>query len=150
MAGALPEDEPASAMSIKERNAAPPRESRIPQLLDLYPRVIAVLMIVLGLRHWAVILGVVKGGGGMFENMSTPWQMATMHLAVVDLVAAVGLWMRVSWGNVVWVYAALSEIALHTIFIRTFGHDFLIVTFHFVTLSGFVALTILSRRVKSA
>ena len=114
-------------MSIKDRNAAPPRESRIPQLLELYPRVIAGIVMLLGLRHWAVILGVVKGGGGMFENMSTAWQMATMHLAVVDLVAAVGLWMRVSWGNVVWVYAALSEIALHTIFIRTFGHDFLIV-----------------------
>ena len=58
---------------------------------------------------------------GPFEQMSTPWFVATMHLAVVDLVAAVGLWMRVAGGKVVWVYSALFEITLHTIFIGTFG-----------------------------
>ena len=59
--------------------------------------------------------------------MSTAWKIATMHLAVVDLVAAVGLWMRVAWGKVVWIYAALSEIAFHTVFIGTFGSDLPIV-----------------------
>ena len=46
-----------------------------------------------------------------------------MYLAVVDLVAAVGLWMRVAWGKVLWICAAVSEIALHTVFIRPFGSD---------------------------
>ena len=40
-----------------------------------------------------------------------------MYLAVADLVAAVGLWMRVAWGKVMVVAAAMSRIALHTAFI---------------------------------
>ena len=69
--------------------------------------------------------------------MSTAVAVATMHLAVVDLVAAVGLWMRVAWGKVVWVYAALSEIALHTVFIGTFGTNWPVVAFHLVDACSF-------------
>jgi hypothetical protein len=104
------------------------------------------ILMLLGLFHWAVILGVVSGSGGMFEEMSTAWKMATIHLAVVDLVAAVGLWQRVAWGNVLWVYAALSEVALHTVFMETFGADFLIVAFHLVTLGAYAALAFIARR----
>jgi hypothetical protein len=82
----------------------------------------------------------------MFEAMSTPWQLATMHLAVVDLVASVGLWTRAAWGNVLWIYAAASEIALHTVFAGTFRNNALIVAFHLITISGFVALRFLARR----
>ena len=119
-------------------------------LLDVYGRVLAAMLMLLGLRQWAVILGVMPGDDGMFETMSTPWQLATMHLAVVDLVAAVGLWMRVAWGNVVWVYAALAEIAFHTVFIGTFGADYTIVAFHAVTLAVFLGLMILYRRSQAA
>ena len=70
-----------------------------------------------------------------------------MHLAVVDLVAAVGLWMRVAWGKVLWVYAALSEIALHTVFIGTFGGDLPGGRFSSGdAIAAFVALSILARR----
>ena len=68
-------------------------------------------------------LGVVAGAGGTFEAMNTPWKIATMYLAVVDLVAAVGLWLRAAWGNVLWIYAALSEVAMHTVFIGHLRHS---------------------------
>ena len=114
--------------------------------LDYYVMALALVMMLLGLRQWAVILGVVPGGGGTFEAMSTAWKLATMHMAVLDLVASVGLWMRVAWGKVLWVYAALSEIALHTVFVGTFSGDLIVVTFHLVTLVVFVVLTIMARR----
>ena len=100
----------------------------------------------LGLFHWAVILGVVAGAGGTFEEMSTAWKMATIHLAVVDLVAAVGLWQRVAWGNVLWVYAALFEVAMHTVFMGTFGADYLVVAFHVFTVGGYAAVAFVARR----
>ena len=113
--------------------------------LDYYVMALALVMMLLGLRQWAVILGVLPGDG-TFEAMSTAWKLATMHMAVVDLVASVGLWLRVAWGKVIWIYAVLSEIALHTVFIGAFGGDLLVVSFHVATLAAFVVLTILARR----
>jgi hypothetical protein len=123
-----------------------PARNRYASLLDQYLIALSVVMMIFGLRQWAVILGIVPGAGGSFEAMSTAWKIVTMHMAVVDLVAAVGLWMRGAWGRVVWVYAALSEIAFHSLFIGTFGADLPKVAFHFVTLFIFVLLTIMARR----
>ncbi len=140
-------------MTIREKNqtaSPPPRVNRYPLAIDIYARVMSVVIMLLGLRQWAIILGVMAGAGGMFEAMSTPWQVATMHLAVIDLVASVGLWIRVAWGNVVWIWAALAEIAMHSLFAQTFGEDYAIIAFHVVTLAGMGALVILGRRAESA
>jgi len=114
--------------------------------LTIYLRGIAALLLLLGLRQWLYIAGIFNEPGWSFETMTTEWQFVTIHLAVVDLVAAVGLWMRVSWGNVLWVYAAVFEIAIHTAFSETFGLDPIIVGFHLVSLAGFLALVLMDRR----
>jgi hypothetical protein len=80
--------------------------------------------------------------------MATPLAVATVHMAIVDLVSSVGLWMRAAWGKVVWVYAAVFEIVIHSIFIGTFGASLPIVAFHIITLAVFIALTILARRAR--
>ncbi|HET7716522.1 MAG TPA: DUF6163 family protein [Bauldia sp.] len=136
-------------MTIKEKGAVQPPASRLPFLLDIYGRVMSGVLMLLGLFHWAVILGVVGGSGGMFEEMSAAWKMATIHLAVVDLVAAVGLWQRVAWGNVLWFYAALFEVAMHTVFAGTFGADLLLVAFHVVTVAGYAAMVFVARRISA-
>ncbi len=133
-------------MATNEKGAAATFASRLPFVFDLYGRVMSGLLMLLGLFHWAVILGVVAGGGGTFEEMSPAWKMATMNLAVVDLAAAVGLWQRVAWGNVLWVYAALFEVAMHTVFAGSFGTDFLVVAFHVLTLGGYGAVAFMARR----
>ena len=133
---------------------AKPVASAVPQpaghryevLLGYYVIALSVVMMLFGLGQWAIILGIFPGGGGTFEAMTVEWKIVTMHMAVVDLVAAVGLWMRVPWGAVVWVYAAMSEIVFHTVFIGKFGADWPMVSFHLVTLLVFIALTILVRR----
>jgi hypothetical protein len=112
-------------------------------VLDQYVVALSVVVLLFGLRQWAVILGVLQGAGGPFEEMSTPWFVVTIHMAVVNLVAAVGLWLKVAGGKVLWVYSALFEIALHTVFIGTFGPSWLVVAFHAVTLAVFLLLTIL-------
>ena len=120
--------------------------ARYLKTLEIYGRVLSVVLMLFGLRQWAVIVGVASSPGGPFELMTSPWQLATMYLAVIDLVAAVGLWMRVAWGNVLWICAALSEIAFHTFFASTFGTDFTIITFHLFAIGGFVALLLLARK----
>jgi len=132
--------------SRDEMSLTPPERAREEVTLDYYMMALSVVMLLLGLRQWAIILGVIPGAGGGFEAMSTPWKLATMDLAVVDLVAAVGLWQRVAWGKVIWIFALVSEIAFHTVFISTFGGDLLVVTFHLVTFAAFVVLTIMARQ----
>lgn len=114
--------------------------------LTIYLRGIAALMLLLGLRHWLYIAGIFNEPGWSFETMTTEWQFVTIHLAVVDLVAGVGLWMRVAWGNVIWVYAAVFEIAIHTIFAETFGLVPIVVGFHVASLAVFLALVLMERR----
>jgi hypothetical protein len=123
-----------------------PLRTRTDILLDQYAVALSVVMLLFGLRQWAIILGILNGPGGPFEQMSPPWFVATVHIAVVDLVAAVGLWLRVAGGRVLWVYSALFEISLHTIFIRTFGASWLVVAFHAITLLIFILLTIIAWR----
>lgn len=133
-------------MSTTEKDSAQASDGRLALVLDIYGRVMAGVMMVLGLRQWAIIVGIMDGQVGTFEAMPTPWKIATMHLAVVDLVASVGLWQRVAWGNVVWFYAALAAIAMHTVFISTFGSDLIAVGFHTVTLAAYIFLFLLERR----
>jgi hypothetical protein len=130
----------------KDDSATEPASNRYAFVLDQYSIALSVVMMIFGLRQWAIIVGIVPGAGGTFEAMSTAWKIVTMHMAVVDLVAAVGLWMRVAWGRVIWVYAAVSEILFHTVFMNTFGPDLPKVGFHFVTLFVFVVLTIMAGR----
>jgi len=134
-------------MSSNEKVPSPDLAGKLPAIIEIYGRVMSGLLLLLGLFHWAVILGVVAGQGGMFEDMTTPWKMATINLAVVDLVAAVGLWQRVAWGNVLWVYAALFEVAMHTVFIATFGADYVVVAFHVFSVAGYFVLVFLAHRV---
>ncbi len=125
--------------------AAPPR-TRAEVLLDLYAVALSVVMLLFGLRQWAIIVGAIPGPGGPFDQMSTAWAAVTIHMAVVNLVAAGGLWLKVAGGKVLWIYSALFEIALHTVFIGTFGPNLPVVIFHFVTLVVFIALTIAAHR----
>ena len=47
-------------------------------------------------------LHMLKRDGVWFWDMPVEWQAATVFFAVLDLVAAIGLWLAVSWGAVMW------------------------------------------------
>ena len=133
-------------MSLREnKSAAGPDTKRYQKALDIYGRLLSIVLMAFGLRQWAAIVGLADSPGGPFETMSAAWQFLTMYLAVVDLVAAVGLWMRVAWGKVLWICAALSEVAFHTIFIGSFGSDYIVVALHLVAVAGLATLVALVR-----
>ena len=129
--------------------AKPPEDPRLEQIrliLALGLRGLSLILLALGVYQWAIIMGALRGRADTFITMSAEWRLATMNLAVADLLAGVGLWMRVAWGNVIWIYAALFEVAMHTIFRSTFGDNFLIVGFHVLTLGVFAALLVAEQR----
>src|SRR5690348_18032815 len=74
-----------------------------------------------GLYHWAQVCGIGFGETLSFEYHSIAWQTATVFFAVLDLVAAVGLWLAAAWGAVIWLMSIASMLALEVFFPQVFG-----------------------------
>ncbi len=89
--------------------------------LALFLRAMAALSLLKGLYHWAMVCGIGDGPDGSFETAPLAWQSATVFFAVIDLVAAVGLWLTAAWGAVVWLTAAISMVAVELLFPQVYG-----------------------------
>lgn len=94
--------------------------------LVLFLRVMAVMSMVKGLYHWSRVLGIGVSQNDVFEVQSIAWQTSTVFFAVLDLVAAVGLWLAAAWGAVIWLMSVASMIAVEIFFPQVFGNDFII------------------------
>jgi Family of unknown function (DUF6163) len=86
-------------------------------ILVWFMRLVALLWIVKGLLSWAVIVGLSQAGMP-FEARSTGFQATIIWFALIDLVAAVGLWLNSSWGGVLWLLAVMSHLILAVFFPR--------------------------------
>jgi hypothetical protein len=93
--------------------------------LVVFLRVMAAVSMLKGLYHWARVCGIVAGDE-LFENQSIAWQTATVFFAVIDLVAAVGLWLAAAWGAVIWLMSVASMLAFEIFFPQVFGAGALI------------------------
>ena len=93
--------------------------------LVLFLRAMAAISMLKGLYHWAQVCGIGIGETQPFENHSIAWQTATVFFAVIDLVAAVGLWLAAAWGAVIWLTAVASMLAVEIFFPQVFGGGWL-------------------------
>jgi uncharacterized membrane protein (DUF2068 family) len=87
--------------------------------LVLFLRIMAGVSMLKGLYHWTEVCGI--GAADPFENHSIAWQTATVFFAVIDLVAAVGLWLAAAWGAVIWLTSVASMLAVEIFFPQVFG-----------------------------
>jgi hypothetical protein len=138
---------PEPVRNIEPVHADEPRmfEARWTARLVLFLRVMAVLSMAKGLYHWAVVSGVAGPLEG-FEYQPTPWQTATVFFAVIDLVAAVGLWLAAAWGAVVWLTASVSMAAVEVFFPQVYGGRLTVVALEGVLLFTYLFLAIQSAR----
>src|SRR4051794_9040222 len=83
--------------------------------LVLFLRIMAGISMLKGLYHWSAVVGITGPAEG-FEAQPLAWQTGTVFFAVIDLVAAVGLWLAAAWGAVVWLTAAVSMAAVEVLF----------------------------------
>ena len=97
-----------------------PAIGRWTRRLVLFLRVMAGVSMVKGLYHWAQVCGVGVDASQQFEYHSIAWQSATVFFAVLDLVAAVGLWLAAAWGAVIWLASVASMLALQVFFPQIF------------------------------
>lgn len=111
-----------------------------------YLRILAILLIGAGLIHWARIIGYTPWRGVWFVDMPIEWQVATVYFGVLDLVAAVGLWLTASWGPVMWLLRTLSQVTMHTVFAEIFARRPYEITFYLSTIAIYLALLVLMER----
>lgn len=108
--------------------------------LVLFLRVMAVLSMGKGLYHWAQVTGFIGGENGAFENQTTAWQAATIYFAVIELVAAVGLWLATPWGAVVWLTTVVSMAIVELMFPSIYGGSLIVVGVEVVFLALYLVL----------
>jgi hypothetical protein len=107
-----------------------PKSTLTSVLFVLFLRLIAISCFWFGLQYWAMLVGYSLIGAGRFDLLTLPWKVASTCLAVLFPVAALGLWLVVSWGPVIWVLAAGAQILMYGFVPETFGSNRLIILLH--------------------
>ncbi|MGY6245990.1 DUF6163 family protein [Bosea thiooxidans] len=87
-------------------------------VLVWFLRLLSVAWLAKGLMAWMVIFGVSADAQPPFESRLLSFQAIIVYFAVIDLVAAVGLWLTSTWGGVLWLLATLSHLLLSFFFPR--------------------------------
>ena len=128
-------------LAIEAQTRDAPKKPWLRRLV-IFLRVMALVSLAKGLYHWALVLGVGDGDGSTFENAPTPWQAATVFFAVIDLVAAVGLWLAAAWGGVVRLTAAISMAAIELMFPQVYGGRIWIVGLEVAAIAVYSFLTL--------
>jgi uncharacterized protein DUF6163 len=120
-------------------------QARWTRRLVIFLRVMAVLSMAKGLYNWAIVCGFIGPIDG-FEYQPLPWQTATVYFAVIDLVAAIGLWLAAAWGAVVWLTASVSMAAVEVFFPQVYGGRWVVVLIVAALLFSYLFLAIQSAR----
>jgi hypothetical protein len=118
--------------------------------LVVFLRVMAAASLIKGLYHWAVVCGIDAPKGIAFDGYSTPYQVATVFFAVIDLVAAVGLWLAAPWGAVVWLTSVISMMVVEALFPQVYGGSMLVVALEVLLLVSYLALALMAAREQPA
>jgi len=114
--------------------------------LVLFLRIMAVLSIAKGLYHWSQVTGFIGGEEDAFEAQPTAWQAATVYFAVIELVAAVGLWLATPWGAVVWLTTVVSMAVIELMFPGIYGGSLVVVGVEALMLAAYLALAWMAAR----
>ncbi len=118
--------------------------------LVFFLRAMAGVSLAKGLYHWAAVCGIAAPAGGGFETHTVAWQTATVFFAVIDLVAAVGLWLAAPWGAVVWLTSVVSMAVVEVFFPRVYGGSLYIVLAEATLLGIYLWLAIYAARERPA
>jgi uncharacterized membrane protein (DUF2068 family) len=118
--------------------------------LVLFLRVMAGISLIKGLYHWAQVCGIDAPADAGFEAHTIAWQTATVFFAVLDLVAAVGLWLAAAWGAVVWLTSVVSMAVVEVFFPKVYGGSILIVLIEMGLLCAYLYLAIVAARERPA
>ncbi len=109
-------------------------------VLTWFMRILAILWIMKGLSAWATIFGVWTPVG-QFEARSTGYQATIIYFALIDLIAAVGLWMVSTWGGIMWLLAIMSHLILAAFFPTIVSSGMMTLAFFLTLVAVYLAVS---------
>ena len=121
-----------------------------PYWLVVFLRTMAAMSLLKGLYHWTIVCGINAPFPSGFDSYPTPYQVATVFFAVIDLVAGVGLWLAAPWGAVVWLTSVISMAAVEVLFPQIYGGNMGVVVVEVALLGAYLALALLAAREQPA
>ena len=92
-------------------------------------KLIGVCFLGFAVWYWAKIIGLYDEAL-RFDTMQNHWKIASVSLAVLQPVVALGLWAAFPWGIAVWIIAALTEVIMFGLYDELFGTNDLLIAFH--------------------
>jgi len=114
--------------------------------LVLFLRLMAAVALLKGLYYWAIVCGVGAPTPQGFDSYAMPYQSATVFFAVIDLVAAVGLWLAAPWGAVIWLTSVISMAAVEALFPQIYGGSLWVIILELTLLGMYLSLALLAAR----
>ncbi|WP_298359090.1 DUF6163 family protein [Rhodoblastus sp.] len=99
--------EETGAIRVGARPGPEAEEARRLFALTLFARVVALWWIVQALEQW---LRIVAPAQGSFADLTPATMTAIIFFAVLNPVAAVGLWLLAPWGGVVWLLTLVAQV----------------------------------------
>lgn len=121
-------------------------ETRFGTMLIWFMRLLALLWIAQGLANWALMLIGDGNPQGVFGSMSDLARGAIIFFAILDLIAAVGLWLAASWGGVVWLIAVAAQWLALVVLPGFFAYDVAISAVDVLLVAGYFLLTFQAAR----
>lgn len=101
------DDDRAGVIDFSARRGLEAEEARRIFALALFSRVVALMWILVALEPWRRIMAPVAGS---LNDLSFSMAAATLFFAVLDPIAAVGLWLLAPWGGAVWLLSLTARI----------------------------------------
>src|ERR1700686_1059912 len=114
--------------------------------LVFFLRIMAVVSVIQGLYHRAQVTGFVGGEEDGIQNPPGAWQPGPVYFAVIELVAAVGLWLATPWGAVVWLTTVVSMAVIELMFPGIYGGSLTVVGLEAVMLAAYLVLAWMAAR----
>ena len=115
-----------------------------------YVRIVAIIALLLGLADAARLLGVSSGPVSPFTSLGTAGFVYLAIFCLARLFAAVGLWIRASWGAVLLVGATAVELGLYLFGNPDVRMDAIGFALRLVLLIAIVVIFVLSLRTRRA
>jgi hypothetical protein len=143
-------DAPKSNDHIRNRDlmaddSATRKRRRWTRLLIVFLRCLSLLCLLRGLVDWSRILGFLGPENG-FETSPLTAQVTVVLYAVLNCVAAVGLWLTSAWGAVLWLIVTLCEVFLPWTIVQTMGEAGTVDALLLILVAIYILLTWLSAR----
>lgn len=115
-----------------------------------YIRIVAIIALLLGLADAARLLGVSSGSVSPLATLGTAGFVYLAIFCLARLFAAVGLWIRASWGAVLLVGATAVELAMYLMGNRDIQLDPIGFALRLVLLVAITVVFVLSVRMRRA